>query len=123
MTETEVDEATICADLARAIWPKCEVAVSVFDGVAVKPELGKWRNFNPFGNAAASRELVEWLAKDDDRWYDFETTLALLLTPPNFAYTGTRPTVQRAMTAPLATIARAAHAAIKGEKNESAHTG
>lgn len=107
MTDTE--RAEINKTLARAMgWDFIPHASEIVN--ALEPDRGEW--FTPSGklygdappdftrDAAASRELVEWIAADDERWGRFEIELAML--------------IRAIVTAPLETIALAAVQAIGG---------
>ena len=80
---TEQRRLTICAELARRMYPDGVIEPSfVGDGVDIrvydKPnETRTWYNFDPFTNAEDKDALVAWLAADDDRWLPFKKELRL----------------------------------------------
>lgn len=119
MTDTE--RAEINKTLARAMgWDFIPHASEIVN--ALEPDRGEW--FTPSGklygdappdftrDAAASRELVEWIAADDERWGRFEIELAMLISDEQGYFSKTP--IRAIVTAPLETIALAAVQAIGG---------
>lgn len=113
MTDTE--RTALNARLAMAIFPGAEI-VSCADGsvdvyVGPQPSGTGWRSLDFCADAKASRELVEWLAKQPVLTrVRFEYEVDALLSPHIGLFTALD-----YMTTPLLLIARAADAAIGGK--------
>lgn len=130
MTTEQQREA--CAELARAMYPTAVIEPSSSgDGVDVrvydKPnETRSWYGFNPFNSPEASRELVLWLAKqDDDDIHSFICfTLEIVsgdcaLGWEHLKSTGIKnEVIMKLLTAPLPAIAEAACKALGIEVSE-----
>jgi len=121
MAMTDTERAEINKTLARAMgWDFIPHASEIVN--ALEPDRGEW--FTPSGklygdappdftrDAAASRELVEWIAADDERWGRFEIELAMLISDEQGYFSKTP--IRAIVTAPLETIALAAVQAIGG---------